>query len=216
MRTISLIAQKGGSGKTTLALHLAAAFSASGASTLVLDLDPQTSAMEWKDARGEPAPEVESIVPSRLARAVGVARESGADVLILDTAPHAEATALEAARHSDLILVPCRPSIMDLRALRKTVDLLRLAGSSNVWAVMNGVDVRGTVADEAAEFIATDLGLPVCPVRIADRVALSRCLIEGRVAQEIEPTGKAAAEVRQFYKWACEHVRWHGPRESEA
>lgn len=216
MRTISLIAQKGGSGKTTLALHLAAAFSASGASTLLLDLDPQASAMEWKDARGEPAPEVESIVPARLGRAVGVARESGADILILDTAPHAEATALEAARFSDLILVPCRPSIMDLRALRKTVDLLRLAGTSDAWAVLNGVDVRGTVADEAEEFIVSDLGLPVCPVRLGDRVAFNRCLIEGRVAQEIEPAGKAAAEVGQFYKWSCEHVRWRGPRESDA
>src|SRR3954462_5324862 len=125
MRTIALIHQKGGVGKTTVALHLAAAFWQNGHNTLILDLDPQASASEWHDAREIEMPHVESIQPARLAKVVEHTRDIGAGILILDTAPHAESTPLDAARCSDLVLVPCQPSIMDLRAMRKTVDLLK-------------------------------------------------------------------------------------------
>jgi chromosome partitioning protein len=202
MRTISLINQKGGVGKTTVALHLAAAFWQGGQNVVVLDLDPQASASEWHDSRSIEMPHVESIQPARLAKVVEHTRDIGADVLILDTAPHAEATALDAARCSDLVLVPCQPSIMDLRAMRKTVDLLKLV-KVPAFAILNSVPPHGTVADEAAEMIETTLKIPVCPIRLGDRVAYNRCLITGQVAQEYEPTGKAAHEVEQLYVWAC-------------
>lgn len=202
MRTIALINQKGGVGKTTVALHLATAFWQHGADALVLDLDPQASAAEWHDARAEKLPHVESIQPARLAKVVEHAADIGTDALILDTAPHAESTALDAARLADLVLVPCKPSIMDLRAMRKTVELLKLV-KVPAFAVLNSVAPQGTVADEAAEMIEGSLGLPVCPIRLGDRVAYDRCLINGQVAQELEPAGKAAGEVARLYAWAC-------------
>lgn len=202
MRTIALINQKGGVGKTTVALHLAAAFWQHGADALVLDLDPQASASEWHDARAEQLPHVESIQPARLSKVVEHAAEIGTDALILDTAPHAESTALDAARCADLVLVPCQPSIMDLRAMRKTVELLKLV-KVPAFAILNAVPSFGTVADEAAEMIESSLGLKVCPIRLGDRVAYSRCLITGQVAQEVEPQGKAAGEISQLYTWTC-------------
>ncbi|MBY0361184.1 MAG: ParA family protein [Phreatobacter sp.] len=205
MRTIALINQKGGVGKTTVALHLAAAFWQHGADALVLDLDPQASASEWHDARVEPLPHVESIQPARLAKLVEHAAEIGTHALILDTAPHAESTALDAARCADLVLVPCQPSIMDLRAMRKTVDLLKLV-KVPAFAVLNAVPPAGTIADEAEEMIRSTLGLEVCPVRLGDRVAYSRCLISGQVAQEVEPEGKAASEITRLHVWACEQL----------
>ena len=69
----------------------------------------------------------------------------GADVVILDTAPHSEGTALDAARAAELILVPCQPSIMDLRAMRKTTDLLKHI-KKPTYAVLNGVSVQGSAA----------------------------------------------------------------------
>src|SRR5919112_4262800 len=180
MRTIALINQKGGVGKTTVALHLAAAFWQGGQNVVVLDLDPQASAAEWHDARSAEMPHVESIQPARLAKVVEHAREIATGVLILDTAPHAEATAIDAARCADLVLVPCQPSIMDLRAMRKTVELLKLV-QVPAFAILNSVQPHGTVADEAAEMIEGSLGLAVCPVRLGDRVAYNRCLISGQV-----------------------------------
>lgn len=205
MRTIALVSQKGGVGKTTLAIHLATAFYQAGKATLVLDLDPQASAAEWHDARQTDHPHVESIQPARLAKTIKAAKDIGTEALILDTAPHAEASALEAARAADLVLVPCGVSIMDLRAMRATVDLLRLI-KAQAFAVLNGVPATGTDADEAEETITKAFRMKVCPVRMGDRIDYSRCLITGQAAQEFQARGKAAREIEQFYLWTCKQL----------
>lgn len=212
MQTIALIAQKGGVGKTTLAIHLATAFAATGKNTLLLDLDPQASAAEWKDHRADEAPAVLSIQPSRLVKVLEEAKSMGADVVILDTAPHSESTALEAAKAADLILVPCQPTIMDLRAMSKTVDLLKLVGKA-AFAVLNSVPHQGTGGQEAAEAIASTFGLQVAQPSFGDRVAFSRCMISGQAAQEVEPQGKAATEVNALFDWVVAqlHDRTRAP-----
>ncbi len=202
MRTVALVNQKGGCGKTTVALHLAGAFWQRGENVLVLDLDPQASAAEWHDSRTNPLPHVESVQPARLAKVVAHARDIATGVLVLDTAPHSEAAALEAARCADVVLVPCQPSIMDLRAMRKTADLLKLV-KVPAFAVLNNVPPFSGVSDDAADTITSEIGLPMCPVRLGGRVAFNRCLINGYVAQELEPEGKAAREVEQLYMWTC-------------
>ena len=205
MRTIAMISQKGGVGKTTLAIHLATALEAEGLQTLLVDLDPQTSAAEWKDARQAERPYVMAVPSSRLVKTLGTARENGADVVILDTAPHSEGTALEAARAADLILVPCQPSIMDLRAMRKTADILSYL-KKPTYAVLNEVAPQGTVADEAAKAITAQFNMLVCPIRLGQRVAFNRCLLAGQTAQEYEPQGKAAQEITALLQWAIEIV----------
>jgi chromosome partitioning protein len=205
MLTIALISQKGGVGKTTLAIHLATAFEMGGRQTLLVDLDPQTSAAEWKDARQAERPYVIAVPPSRLGKTLETAREHQAEVVVLDTAPHSEGTALDAARAADLILVPCQPSIMDLRAMRKTADLLNYL-KKPTFAVLNEVAPQGTVADEAAKAITAQFGMPVCPIRLGQRVAFNRCLLTGQTAQEYEPDGKAAQEIDSLRLWVSETV----------
>lgn len=207
MKTVALINQKGGSGKTTLAISLAAAFQHDGKNVLVLDLDPQASATEWHDVRKDPLPHVESIQPSRLAKTVESAKEIGTDILILDTAPHSEATALDAARVADLVLVPCKPSIMDLRAMTKTVDLLKLV-KVPAYAIMNGVQHHSIqAAEQAAVTIHDHLKFPVAPLAMGERIAFSRCLIEGQAAQEYEPGGKAAVETAALLSWVKKQLK---------
>lgn len=205
MKTIALISQKGGGGKTTIAVHLATALQALGHETLVIDLDPQASASEWKDARVAERPYVMAVPPSRLLKALETARQGGGAVAVLDTAPHSEGTALEAARASDLILVPCQPSIMDLRAMRKTADLLNYLNKPT-FAVLNEVSTQGSVADDAAKAITVQFGLAVAPVRLGQRVAFNRCLLTGQTAQEVEPDGKAALEALALSEWVRKQV----------
>ena len=140
-----------------------------------------------------------------LAKTLEAARENGAEVVVLDTAPHSEGTALDAARAADLILVPCQPSIMDLRAMRKTADLLNYL-KKPTYAVLNEVAAQGTVADEAARAITAQFGMPVCPIRLGQRVAFNRCLLAGQTAAEYEPGGKAAQEINSLRQWASETV----------
>ncbi len=208
MQIIALIAQKGGVGKTTLAIHLATAFSAEGRNVLLIDLDPQASAAEWKDHRAAETPAVLSVQPTRLVKVLEEASAIGTDIVVLDTAPHSESTALEAARAADLVLVPCQPTILDLRAMTKTAELLRMVGTP-AFAVLNNVPHHGQVGDEAAATIAGSFGMKVAGPRFGDRVAYSRCMIAGEAAQEIEPQGKAAGEVAALHQWVVVELRRH-------
>lgn len=204
MKTIALLSQKGGAGKTTLALHLAVAATLDGKQAAVIDLDPQASATHWEDSRANESPAVVSAQAVRLAKVLSTAREHGAALAIIDTAPHSERDALAAARASDLVVIPCRPSVLDLRAISSTVDLANLAGKPGV-IVLNACPPRGTLADEANAAVAT-YELPIAPVRVGQRAAYVHALTAGQAVQEYEPKGKAAEEISQLYKWICGHV----------
>src|SRR6202453_3532734 len=99
MRTIEILSQKGGSGKTTLALHLAVAAERAGRVAAVIDLDPQASAAGWKDSRSTETPVVVAMPASRLSQALDTARGAGADLALIDSAPHAGDVALAAGGH---------------------------------------------------------------------------------------------------------------------
>jgi chromosome partitioning protein len=199
MKTLVCLSQKGGTGKTTLTLHLAVAAEQSGHLTTILDLDPQASAMGWKDTRQAQTPAVMPALASRLPQVLKAAEQAGAALCILDTASHTESTALAAARMADLVLIPCRPAILDLRAISLTVDILQLARKPAV-VILNAVPSRGTLADDAVEALAS-YRMDIAPIRIAQRSAFVHALTLGLTAQEFEPRGKAAEEVNQLWRW---------------
>ena len=204
MKTVAIVSQKGGSGKTTLSVHLAVAAMKGGLNAAVIDLDPQASAANWADRRTEELPPVISAHASRLSRVLATAHQNDGDIVYLDTAPHSDAIALEAIKAADLALVPCRPAILDIEAVANTLALVRTTSTPTI-VILNAVAPIGRETDEAAAAIA-DLGVEVCPVRLVQRIALSRALISGRTAQEFEPNGKAAEEIAHMHKFICEHV----------
>ena len=126
MTIIAIVSQKGGSGKTTLSVNLAAAAEASGAVTLIVDTDPQATASQWGAWRSDRAPEVIDSAPPRIQAKIGSAKAQGATFIIIDTPPHADSAASKAAEAADLVLIPCRPSAFDLAAIKTTVSLVRL------------------------------------------------------------------------------------------
>ena len=199
MLTVALISQKGGAGKTTLAINLAIASELAGRPAVVVDLDPQASAATWGDSHEAEAPVVVSAQAARLAEVLATAHEHGAALTLIDTAPHAEAAALAAARAADLVLVPCRPSVLDLRAVTASQDIARLAGTPAA-AVLCAVPARGPLAGEAQSALEA-YGLPVAPVRIGQRAAFVHAMTVGQGAQEYEHGGKAAREIARLYDW---------------
>ncbi|MCA8927029.1 MAG: AAA family ATPase [Alphaproteobacteria bacterium] len=205
MHTIAILSQKGGTGKTTLALNLAIAAEIAGHPAVVIDLDPQASAKGWHDNRSAESPVVISVQAARLAEALRTAEEHGAKVAVIDTAPHSESAALAAARAASLVLIPCRPGILDLRAIAASADICALAKASAA-AVINAVPPRGPLAGEAAEAIA-GYGLQVAPVHLGQRMAFVHSLTAGQGVLEYEPGGKAAQEIKALYAWTCTHVQ---------
>ena len=197
MFTIALVCQKGGAGKTTLAVHLAIEAQRRGNRVLVIDLDNQASAAKLLDRRGDDPPDVVTEQPGRLETTIAVAEQQGYDVLVLDTEPHAGQGALKAARAADLVIVPLRPSIVDLDAVKASMDICALAHRSPLF-VLNAVSPRGSEADEARA-IVTGQGGRVAKVAIGDRKIFRAAFNDGKGAQEIDPASKAAGEIVALY-----------------
>jgi chromosome partitioning protein len=211
MQTIALISQKGGAGKTTLTVPLAAASAQAGTATGIVDLDPQASSANWGDRRKAVQPVVVSAHATRLPQEMQNAREAGVERLYLDTAPHSDSVALSAARAADLVIVPCKPNILDIEAIGNTIGLMKAAGTP-LFVVLNGVAPAGGEADEAEAAIKEAFAVPVCPARLTSRVAFARSLVAGQTAAEFVPAGKlaaddkAAGEVERLHAFVCAHL----------
>ncbi|MCP5006727.1 MAG: AAA family ATPase [Planctomycetes bacterium] len=210
MKTIAIISQKGGAGKTTMAINLAVAAEMLGHSAVIIDLDPQASSKSWHDIRGSDKPAVISAQASRLPNILETARKHGAALVIIDTAPHSETTALESARAANIVLIPCRPSLLDLRAINTSCDLAALSKTPAI-AVLNAVPSRGTLADEAQKVI-TNYGLKVLPARLGQRSSFVHSITNGQSVLEYEPSGKASMEIRTLYLQTCRHAGMKSPR----
>lgn len=207
MQTISLIAQKGGTGKTTLALSLAVAAAQAGRTVAVIDLDPQASAANWADRRAaKDAPAVVSAHVPRLQSVIDTAREGGVDLVIIDTPGKSEQAALAAAKAADLVLIPCRPQIYDIETLTATKEIIDLAGGRPAFVILNAVPPHGRRHEEAQAAIR-DMGLAVCPAAFVQRAAFGDAPNAGQSATEYEPGGKAAQEIEQVYKFVSKILK---------
>lgn len=200
MSIVAVVSQKGGSGKTTLALHLGACAAYAKIGACVIDTDPQATAAAWGDWRGDFLPEVLTSPPARLGRTIQKAQKDGTEFIVIDTPPHAESATREAIKLADLVLVPTRPRAFDLHALQPIADLIAYERKP-AFVVLNALPAGATVLAAEAGVAAEELGLPMCPVTLGDRAAFHRSSAKGEVAMEVDPAGKAAEEVKSLWKW---------------
>ena len=200
MYTVALIAQKGGTGKTTLAVSLAVAAGQVGMTSIIVDLDPQATACNWKDRRKGDGPVVIDAQPARLAAALVKAAENGVDFAVIDTPARNEQSALAAAKVADLVLIPCRPQAYDLETIPNTKEILALAGNKPAIAILNAVPAIGDRHEQARELL-NRLQVPVCPYTLGHRAVFGDAGAVGQAAQEYDPRGKGAAEILQVYKY---------------
>lgn len=124
----------------------------------------------------------------------------GAAITFIDTAPHATEAALAAAEAADLVLIPCRAGILDLRAIGTTARAIKLS-SKPAYVILNAMPPRApNVLADATAAVAVH-GLQVAPFTMQQRAAYAHALTAGQTAQEYEPMGKAAEEIAQLYSW---------------
>lgn len=198
MQTISLLTQKGGSGKTTLAECLAVASVLDGRPSVILDMDPQGTAKSWKGRRGEDDPAVIPVTMANLAEEMDRARQASAELLFIDTPARLSDWAMEAAKVSDLVIVPSRPTVKDLERVEASIKLATVYAVRPVFVVLTQVRPRGDRDVQAEEYIKARK-FPVCPARIGDRVVYQDSDTLGLTPLETEPAGKAAREIEQVY-----------------
>lgn len=202
-RVISILGNKGGVGKTTVAINLACELHRRGHSVAVLDADPNASTSGWADGHAgiSDAFAVQSVVAARLAKTVEAAKDAEADFVVVDTGGRAGDDALTAARVADLVLIPTRPSILDLRGVKASIDVVELAGKKDrTFAVLNAVPSAGIEADQAEEAIVS-YGIGHAPQRLGNRAAYRQSMTQSMDATAYEPKGKAAAEVAALVDW---------------
>ena len=201
-RIITIAQQKGGSGKTTLAVNLATAFLAEGKSVGLLDTDPQGSLGKWFMKRIETHGEDDRLLFST-ATAWGIGYElrsmaGKVDIVIVDTPPKADSDLRPALRAADLILVPLSSSHVDIWATQDVLDLADRAGK-RAFIVMNrtrsgtrlGAEVMDAVRELDAEVMQAGLG---------NRILFAEALGNGLGAVEAKRGSAAANEVFDLVK----------------
>ncbi|MCK8782728.1 ParA family protein, partial [Rhizobium sp. NTR19] len=219
MKILTVISQKGGVGKTTIATALAVAAEQDGKNAALFDLDPQASACFWADRRkttgkGE-TPAVRDVNFNRLPHYLDAMRNGGADLVILDCPPQQRDIAEAALSVADLVLIPTRAEALDIRAMMQTVRLVQQLGKQPS-VLLTFCPPTGAEIEQAREIIA-QLKAELVPVSIHLRKAYSRAQQDGQTAQEYEPSGKAAAEIRQLYAYSStalygKEVHGKGPK----
>jgi chromosome partitioning protein len=205
MKILSLVSQKGGVSKTTIAMNLGVLAEQRGYTTVVFDLDPQASITRWKDTRGEAPPDVVPAQQGRLKTLIASAQKQGVQLVIIDTAGSADSAALAAAEIADLILIPARPNGLDLQAVETTVKVAAQHAKRPYHVVLTQTPAQSGIAEEATEVIER-AGVPVCPIRIGLRNDYRHPTPEGRAAVEWRPKSVAAREVTHLWDWTCQQL----------
>lgn len=204
MRVLAVASQKGGSGKTTLAGHLAVQAERAGIGPVaLLDIDPQGTLAPWAGARTARSPSFAATGVTRLAADLDGLRERGVRLVVIDTPP-ALTVAIQAAIHlAELIVVPTRPSPHDLHAVGGTVELCERSGKPLLFVVNAATPNAPITADTT---VALSQHGTVAAVTVHQRTEYAAAMADGRTVMETDPDGPAAEEIAALWSHVSDRL----------
>lgn len=206
MKVVVIAARKGGSGKTTLAGHLAVQAERAGQGPAALiDVDPQGSLSAWWNERAAPTPVFAQTSLDGLAGNIARLRELGIKVLFIDTPPALTPSVAEVVKLADLVVIPTRPSPHDLRSIGATAELVEHLGKPLIF-VLNGATPRARINGEALGVLSQH-GM-LAPVIVHQRIDFAASMIDGRTVMELPDSSRSGEEIEQL--WAYVHGRLEG------
>lgn len=211
MNVISFVTQKGGTGKSSLAVSLAVAAMERGIKTSIIDLDAQGTAKNWYERRqGEGGPEVNALTANQLEPALGLLRKQGVKLVIIDTPGVDTPAATSAIMLSNLCLIPARPSIADIEAAAPTVRSITRLGRQFSYVLNQCPPGRSIRTSDA--FRVLQLSGAVAGTPLAMRADHMDALATGQGVTERDPDSKAAGEIRELLQWALTRIegKQHG------
>jgi len=204
MKVISFVTQKGGSGKTTLALNFAVAAIASGSRVVILDMDLQGTARKWYDRRTDENPPLIEVSAADLDKAIVGAKAQKFDWVLIDTPGRDDAAQAAAIRAADFCIVPCRPSAADLEATPTTVETIKRLKKPCAF-VLTQTPPRSFRIREAQTGLSY-MGI-VSPTPVVLRNAYQDAQSMGLGVIEFEPNGRAANDVLDCWKWIVSRIK---------
>ncbi len=198
---ISLLNQKGGVGKTTLAVHLSTALAMQGRKTLLVDADPQGSSLDWSVSRNGAALFPTVGLPTKNLHKEILAHLHNYDDIVIDGPPRVNELARSAIMASDLVLIPVQPSPYDVWAAKEIVELLNEASvykeTQKSAFVVNRKIANTAIGRDVAEALA-GYPIPVLNAAICQRVAFAESAAQGSTVLELEPGGIASQEIHNL------------------
>lgn len=194
MLRIGVVNAKGGSGKTTVALHLARAIQESGDSVAILDTDPQGSALAWQSKRrdGYDLPVYNGNTDAVEERLQNMG--DSPSVVVIDGAAKIEPRTGRIVRASHVVLIPVQPTPLDTWGVEQVVDSVRSSGTPAAFLITQQKP-RTNLAAQVAEGLSSSYDLPVFESRISHRVAFAEAMFDGRTALDVSGAPKAKREV---------------------
>lgn len=214
MRTIAVIARKGGSGKTTVAAHLALAAHLRGRSVTVADTDAQRSVSQALKGRKGVGPAWAETSGAKLFALQLASQKAGADLMVIDTPAVAEEEIGYAIVVADLSLLVIRPTFLDLAAALQTAEIIRRLRKPALIVLNQAPVPRAGVEPPAVKKALEALllmRLPVIPIILRSRAGYQTALETGRSVEELETAAEAAAEVGEL--WGFVETFLYGRRE---
>ncbi len=208
---IGVLNQKGGSGKTTIAVNLAGRFKMDGHKVLLLDADPQGSALDWSAAReAEPLVHVVSYPKPTIHKEIENFK-GDYDIIIIDGPPRVTAMARSIIVASDYIIIPVQPSPCDIWATQEIVDLVREAQvyreDIKPLIVINRKIINTAIGREATLAVAEFEGIPVFKSSLAQRVVFAEAFAQGKAVFEVDKKGPASKEIRNLTDELMEFIQ---------
>jgi chromosome partitioning protein len=198
MKVISLVTQKGGSGKSTLCVSLAVAAQEAGRTICILEMDKQATVTQWAQARAGKPPEVAQITADKLEAVIVRLKSAEYDYVFVDTPGIDSPGTHSAIRISDLCLIPCRPSPADLRGVAPTLAAIHRLERDFAF-ILNQTPPKSYRVRDTAEGLKV-LGM-LAEVNIVMRNDHQDAIGSGQGVTEFNPEGAAADEMRRLWTW---------------
>jgi len=203
MKSVALLARKGGAGKTTCAIHMGVLAQADGLRVVFFDLDPQRSLSAWWQSRASSSPPLIEADAKRLPELLAAAAGEGYDLAVVDTPPAVTFDTARVAAAVDLALIPLRPSVLDIYAVEGTAAVVR-ATKTPALLILNAC-VPPKEAGEAPTTAEARKALEAIPAPVADtslaqRMDYTRALNGGEAVSEFAPTSRATEEMTRLWR----------------